>query len=63
MDRSIKSLRDLNSSHLTLLENIQIQVNKIIPEKYSINPNQLILYVHYQPSYYHFHVHIANIKL
>ncbi|KAI0305152.1 scavenger mRNA decapping enzyme [Multifurca ochricompacta] len=46
---SIKSLRDLNHSHLPLLHSIRREA-----------VNVLRLFVHYQPSYYHFHVHIVN---
>ena len=33
-----------------------------LEEKYGVIANQLRMWVHYQPSYYHFHVHIAHTK-
>ncbi|XP_033121717.1 m7GpppX diphosphatase-like [Anneissia japonica] len=60
--RDLMSLRDLNDDHLPLLKNIQQKCIKAVEEKFSVPPRQLRLYVHYQPSYYHFHVHITHLK-
>ncbi|KAJ1648054.1 hypothetical protein LPJ64_000590, partial [Coemansia asiatica] len=59
--RDIRSLRDLTSKHLPLLKNIRDK-SAIAVGKYGVSPEQLRLYIHYQPSYYHFHVHITNIN-
>lgn len=32
-----------------------------IREKYGFDPAQLRIYFHYPPSYYHLHVHFANV--
>ncbi|KDR15367.1 Scavenger mRNA-decapping enzyme DcpS [Zootermopsis nevadensis] len=58
----IKSLRDLNSCHLPLLKNIKEKGIKAIKEKYNIPSSQLRIYVHYQPSFYHLHVHFTYLK-
>ncbi|KAJ1728596.1 hypothetical protein LPJ61_003951 [Coemansia biformis] len=58
----IKSLRDLNGSHLPLLKNIRTKA-AIGAQKYGVRSDCLRLYVHYQPSYYHLHVHITNVAL
>lgn len=55
--RDIRCLRDLNSTHLPLLNNILNMGTKIIEEKFSRCKGQLRSYVHYHPSFYHFHVH------
>lgn len=55
--RDIKSLRDLNASHLPLLRNIREAGVKVIQEKYGIDESRLRIYFHYQPSFYHLHVH------
>lgn len=60
--RSLKCIRDLDQSHLPLLKNILKQCPRIIFEKYGLPPCKLRMYCHYEPSYYHFHVHINNIK-
>ena len=59
--RDVKSLRDLNTSHLPLLRNIQSQCVKAVNDKYELEPSQLRLYLHYQPSYYHLHVHVTSV--
>jgi len=59
--RDIKSLRDLNPSHLPLLKNIKEECARAIGEKYGLAPSQLRMYLHYQPSYYHLHVHVTSV--
>jgi m7GpppX diphosphatase len=61
-DRNIKSLRDLTDSHLDLLKNIQEKGVNAIEERYGIKKTQLRIYIHYQPSFYHFHVHFTYLK-
>ncbi|XP_033164651.1 m7GpppX diphosphatase [Drosophila mauritiana] len=60
--RDIKSLRDLNGSHLDLLRNVRQASKDAISKLYGINPNQLRMYFHYQPSFYHLHVHINPVR-
>uniref|UniRef100_A0A1B0CK30 m7GpppX diphosphatase n=1 Tax=Lutzomyia longipalpis TaxID=7200 RepID=A0A1B0CK30_LUTLO len=58
----IKSLRDLNSNHLPLLRNILTKGVAAIEEKYAVGRSQLRIYLHYQPSFYHLHVHFTYLK-
>lgn len=60
----IKSLRDLNSSHQEWLKKLNTTLRTIVPAcfNYSIRPDELRIFVHYHPSFYHFHVHIVNVK-
>lgn len=61
-DGSISSLRDLNSDHIEYLERIQESLLTEISGKYEgISRDKLRLYVHYQPTYYHFHIHVVNV--
>ena len=61
--RDIKSLRDLNASHLPLLKEIRRKVLEVIPQKYpAVGADEVRLFVHYQPTYYHFHVHVAHLR-
>ncbi|KAH8417367.1 hypothetical protein KR222_009876 [Zaprionus bogoriensis] len=60
--RDIKSLRDLNASHLPLLRNLRQSAKQAIQKRYGLNPTQLRMYFHYQPSFYHLHVHINLIR-
>lgn len=59
--RDIKSIRDLTGEHLTLLKNIKEKSYKIIKEKYDIDSDKLQVYFHYQPSYYHLHIHFNTV--
>lgn len=58
-NKRIKSLRELDASHLPLLENIRDKGTEIIETEYGVKASQLRVYLHYQPSYYHLHVHFS----
>jgi m7GpppX diphosphatase len=60
--RDIKSIRDLNKSHLPLLENINSKCLETIKSKFGVDPSQIRAYFHYQPSFYHLHVHFTYLK-
>lgn len=60
--RGIKSLRDLSAAHLPLLRNLKESGTKAIKERYGIDSDHLRVYVHYQPSFYHLHVHFTYLK-
>ncbi|XP_071382932.1 m7GpppX diphosphatase isoform X2 [Centroberyx affinis] len=57
--RDIKSLRDLTSEHLPLLQNIHQKGKETILQRYGLPASKLRVYLHYQPSYYHLHVHFT----
>ncbi|KAF8074074.1 scavenger mRNA decapping enzyme [Lyophyllum atratum] len=59
-DRSIRSLRDLRRRHVGLLKAMQREGERVIFEKWALGKGSLRMYIHYQPSYYHFHIHIVN---
>lgn len=61
-NRKIKSIRDLNHRHLPLLRKIWKDSCKAIEERYGVHNSQLRVYFHYQPSYYHLHVHFTHLK-
>uniref|UniRef100_A0A1B0C0Z1 m7GpppX diphosphatase n=1 Tax=Glossina palpalis gambiensis TaxID=67801 RepID=A0A1B0C0Z1_9MUSC len=60
--RDIKSMRDLNAQHLPLLRNIRLRAAEVIEKRYGLLSAQLRMYLHYQPSFYHLHVHINPIR-
>ncbi|CAB4065453.1 DCPS [Lepeophtheirus salmonis] len=57
--RNISSLRSLRSEHLPILKNIYKDGTKAIFDKHGIRPSQMRVYLHYQPSFYHLHVHFV----
>lgn len=61
-DRTIKSIRDLNETHLQLLDNILTKSLAAIKTKYDVQPSQIRAYFHYQPSFYHLHVHFTYLN-
>ncbi|XP_066495609.1 m7GpppX diphosphatase isoform X2 [Tiliqua scincoides] len=60
--RGIKSLRDLTAEHLPLLRNMAQEGKEAIVKRYGIPGSQLRVYLHYQPSYYHLHVHFTALS-
>jgi m7GpppX diphosphatase len=62
--RDIWSLRDLKRKHLPWLRHMRQKLVAATVQTYpTVEPDQLKLYVHYQPTYYHFHVHIVHVRL
>ncbi|KAL7415086.1 HIT-like domain-containing protein [Mrakia frigida] len=63
-DASILSLRSLRGDlHLPLLIEMRNKTEEVVRELYpSIEKGQLRFFVHYQPSYYHFHVHVVHVS-
>ncbi|XP_013134406.1 PREDICTED: m7GpppX diphosphatase [Papilio polytes] len=60
--RGIKSLRDLNEIHLPLLKRVRDEGKKTIFSKYKVPGSQLRVYIHYQPSFYHLHIHFTYLR-
>lgn len=61
--KSIRSLRDLRPHHLPLLKKIRRETEGAAIEKYGVGKGELRFYVHYQPTYYHFHVHVTHVSV
>ncbi|OAV88399.1 hypothetical protein PTTG_06058 [Puccinia triticina 1-1 BBBD Race 1] len=61
-NRQIHSLRDLCPSHLGMLRAIRARASESIEKKFNVPARELRMFVHYQPSYYHFHVHITHVN-
>ncbi|SPO00147.1 related to histidine triad protein member [Cephalotrichum gorgonifer] len=60
--RDLWSLRDLKKKHIPWLEHMKAKLVAATVETYpTLEADQLKLYVHYQPTYYHLHIHIVNV--
>ncbi|TFY51808.1 hypothetical protein EVJ58_g10369 [Rhodofomes roseus] len=59
---TIRSLRNLTRAHLPMLKSIRREAHKAVNDKWGLERGALRLFVHYQPSYYQFHVHIVNVE-
>lgn len=62
-DRTIKSLRDLRGKHIKVLENMLNKTLKVIKHLYGLDKNELRIFVHYHPQYWHFHVHFTCLAI
>ncbi|CAD5206383.1 unnamed protein product [Bursaphelenchus okinawaensis] len=60
--RDLKSVRDLTDKELPLLTNILESASKAIQEQHGVTQEKLFAYFHYQPSYYHLHVHFRSTR-
>ncbi|KAH8548532.1 HIT-like domain-containing protein [Umbelopsis sp. PMI_123] len=58
--RDLRSIRDLDSSHLPLLRNIRETVEQFVEKTYGVKSTNLRMFFHYQPSYYHLHIHVVH---
>ncbi len=62
--RDIWSVRDLKKGMVDWVKHMRNKMLDATTMLYpQIEPDQLKLYVHYQPTYYHFHVHIVHVEL
>ncbi|KAK1829207.1 HIT-like domain-containing protein [Podospora conica] len=62
--RDIWSLRDLRRKHIPWLRHMKAKFLEATTRVYpTVDEDQLKLYVHYQPTYYHFHIHIVHVAL
>ncbi|KAI4091058.1 MAG: hypothetical protein LQ339_008195 [Xanthoria mediterranea] len=62
--RDLWSLRDLKKSHVVWLKHIRGKLVEATVEKYpEIDRDQLKLYMHYQPTFYHLHIHVVHVML
>lgn len=60
--RDLPSLRSLDASSLPLLRNIRTQVSQYVQEKLLVPMEEVRLFFHYKPTYFHLHVHVAHIR-
>lgn len=56
--KEIYSLRDINGGDIMLLEKIKMMIISTVYEKYQLSSDKLRIFVHYQPTFYHFHIHV-----
>ena len=59
--RDVRTRRDLRAAHLPLLEAILARGTHTIEQVYGVPPEQLRVFVHYMPQFFHFHVHFTRL--
>ncbi|EST07722.1 Scavenger mRNA decapping enzyme DcpS/DCS2 [Kalmanozyma brasiliensis GHG001] len=63
-NRELRSIRDLTKEHVEMLEGIKAEASRVAYEKFGLTgrdggaEGNVRCFLHYQPSYYHLHVHI-----
>ncbi|KAL8907623.1 MAG: hypothetical protein Q9207_001274 [Kuettlingeria erythrocarpa] len=62
--RDLWSLRDLKKSHVTWLRHMRDKILEATVTKYpEVEKDQIKLYFHYQPTFYHLHIHVVHVML
>ena len=63
--RDIWSLRDLKKKHVSWLQDLRDKVIKAATSVFpgEVDEDEMKCYVHYHPTYYHFHVHVVHVML
>lgn len=57
----LKSLRDLRGEHLPLLKEMKAKGIQAASECVGATEHEVLSYVHYYPSFYHFHIHFTSL--
>lgn len=57
--RRVRSVRDLRGSDVPMLRRILENGKKVILERYGVKDSGYRVYVHYFPSFWHFHIHFV----
>jgi len=59
--KDLGSVRDLRGEHVEFLEKMEKETVGACEEKYGLGKGQLRIFFHYQPSFYHLHLHVMNV--
>ena len=60
-DKTLRSIRSLNSSHINLLNHIKKNTLDNIKKYYNFEEGNLKIFFHYHPTTFHLHIHFINI--
>ena len=55
------TLRDLTKEHIPLLKAMKEEGLKTIEKVYGVKSDQIRVFVHYHPQFYHFHMHFTRL--
>jgi hypothetical protein len=61
-DKNLKSIRDLNGSHIELLKHCKNKTFEVIKNTYGFDKDIIKTFLHYAPSTYHLHIHFVLIS-
>jgi len=60
-ERGIATLRDLRSRHVPVLHSIATKGRQVIEDVYGVPPEELRVFIHYHPQFYHLHIHFTRL--
>ena len=60
-DHALHSLRALTGAHLPMLRDMGARMLPVLAERFGLAPEEVVTFVHYIPSFWHFHVHFCSI--
>mmetsp|Transcript_6728 Transcript_6728/g.13965 ORF Transcript_6728/g.13965 Transcript_6728/m.13965 type:complete len:436 (+) Transcript_6728:142-1449(+) len=58
----IATLRDLRQKHVPLLKSMAEEGLSAIKRVYGVDNDQVRIFIHYQPQFYHFHIHFTRLE-
>ena len=58
--KDLHTIRDINANHLAMLKNIATVAPQIIEEIYGVHKTEIRIFIHYQPQFYHLHIHFTR---
>ena len=61
-DPSLRSIRDLRSCHISILEDIRDTGLSYIQNRYNIDPKYIRCFFHYRPSAWRLHIHFQHVS-
>lgn len=61
-NRDVTCVRDLRALDVPFLRKMKAKIVEVAEKEFHVKPDELRIFVHYQPSYYHFHVHAVHIN-
>ena len=62
INKKLRCIRDLRGDHIPLLEHMKKVTIETITKIYKLYESQLKIFVHYDPSTYHLHIHFMYIE-
>jgi m7GpppX diphosphatase len=61
-DKTLRSLRDLDATHINLLKHCQNKTLETIKKVYGFDKGIIKMFFHYSPSTYHLHIHFVLVS-
>ncbi len=60
--RDVATMRDLTVEHVPILKSMKTAGLEMIEKLYGVSQDQIRVFVHYQPQFFHFHVHFTRLQ-